>query len=334
MSTLEPSHLALFWAAVIAASILVYVILDGFDLGVGILFGTTRQEPHRVAMMNAVAPFWDGNGTWLIIIAASLFAAFPVVYAVFLGAFYIPVALMLFGLIFRGVAFEFRYRSAAMRKVWDLGFNLGSTLVAFVQGAAIGAMMGGLPVVDEQYAGGSFDWLALFPMITGVGLVLGYALLGAAWLVLKTEGELRDWAYARIPWLVAGVLLVLTLAAVQPSDFSHMAQTHWAERRWALVFPLSAGLALLGVLFGVWKKRDGMPFAMTALFFATAFLTLGVTFWPYMIPDAITVASAAAPEASLSFLFYGVGIFVLPLVAAYTIRVYWIFRGKLHEGYE
>lgn len=334
MNSLEPSNLALFWAAVIAVSILLYVILDGFSLGVGMLFGSTRHEPHRVAMMNAVAPFWDGNGTWLILIAASLFAAFPVVYAVFLGAFYIPLALLLFGLIFRGVAFEFRYRSKAMRKVWDYGFSLGSMLVTFVQGAAIGAMMGGLPVVDEQFAGGSFDWLSGFSLLTGAGLLLGYCLLGASWLVLKTEGELRDWAYARIPWLVAGILIVLSLAAIQPTELSQMTQAHWQERRWALVLPLIAGLALLGILLGVWKKHDLLPFAMSAVFFAAAFLTLGVSFWPYMIPDAITVANAAAPQASLSFLFYGAGIFVLPLVAAYTIRVYWIFRGKLHMGYE
>jgi cytochrome bd ubiquinol oxidase subunit II len=194
----EPSHLALFWAGVLACSILVYVILDGFDLGVGILFGTTRDEACRVLMMDTIASFWDGNETWLVVIGAGLFAAFPDACAAFLGAFYFPVLLMLFGLIFRGIAFEFRFRSEHMRPVWDWGFFLGSTLVAFVQGAAIGAMMRGIPVANGQYAGGPFRWLHPFAILTGIGLVLGYALLDAGWLVLKSEGELRDWAYRRI----------------------------------------------------------------------------------------------------------------------------------------
>jgi cytochrome d ubiquinol oxidase subunit II len=201
MIAMEPTNLALFWAGAIALSIIVYVILDGFDLGVGVLFGTTNEDTKRVQMMNAIAPFWDGNETWLVIIGASLFAAFPVVYAVFLCAFYLPVLLLLFGLIFRGVAFEFRNRAGNMRWFWDWGLFLGSVVVAFVQGAAIGAMMRGVPVVNGQYTGDAFGWLHPFSELTGIGLMLGYALLGAGWLVLKSEGTLRTWAYARIPRL-------------------------------------------------------------------------------------------------------------------------------------
>jgi len=330
---MAPSNLALFWAGVIAVAILVYVILDGFDLGVGILFGTTREEAHRVQMMNTIAPFWDGNETWLVVIGAGLFAAFPVVYAVFLGAFYIPVLLLLFGLIFRGIAFEFRHRTERMRWLWDRGFFIGSTVVAFVQGAAIGAMMKGIPVANNQYAGGAFDWVAPFPVLTGVGLVLGYALLGAGWLVLKSEGELRDWAFARIPWLAGAVLLVLAVAVALTLDHSAVAKSHWGDRRWGIVFPAIGVLALAGIVIGTRRKHDVLPFAMTSLFFLCAFLTLGVMFWPYMIPYSVTVATAAAPEASLAFLFYGAGIFVLPVVAAYTIHVYWVFRGKVQKGY-
>src|SRR5262247_3152039 len=208
---MEPSNLALFWAGVLACSILLYVILDGFDLGVGVLFGTTRNEAHRAEMMATIAPFWDGNETWLVVIGAGLFAAFPDAYAVLLSAFYFPVLLMLFGLIFRGIAFEFRYWSERMRPIWDLGFFIGSAVVAFAQGAAVGAMIGGIPVANGQYTGGPFGWLHPFAILTGIGLVLGYALLGAGWLVLKSDGELRDWAYARIRWLVVGVLIVLFL---------------------------------------------------------------------------------------------------------------------------
>ena len=242
---MEPSNLALFWAGVIACAILIYVILDGFDLGVGVLFGTTGDEAHRVRMMNTIAPFWDGNETWLVVIGAGLFAAFPDVYAVFLGAFYLPVLLLLFGLIFRGIAFEFRFRSERMRRVWDWGFFLGSTVVAFVQGAAIGAMMRGIPVVNGQYAGGSFGWLHPFPILTGIGLVLGYALLGAGWLVLKSDGELRDWAYRRIPWLTGAVLAVLLLAFGVTFDYSVLAQSNlWRRDHGDSGFP-SFGLIAL-----------------------------------------------------------------------------------------
>ncbi len=160
-------------------------------------------------MLNTIAPFWDGNQTWLVIIGASLFAAFPMVYAVFLGAFYIPILLLLFGLIFRGIAFEFRGRAKQMLWLWDWGFFLGSVVIAFVQGAAVGALMRGVPVVDGQYAGNTFDWLRPFPIFTGIGMVIGYALLGACWLVFKGEGAVRDWAYARILRLAAAIIVVL-----------------------------------------------------------------------------------------------------------------------------
>ena len=213
MSAIEPSGLALFWAAVIAVAILVYVILDGFDLGVGILFGTTRDAALRDQMMAAISPFWDGNETWLVVVGASLFGAFPMVYAVFLPAFYIPVLLLLLALIFRGVAFEFRY-GAGGRALWDWGFFLGSTVAAFVQGAAVGAMIRGIPVTNGQYAGGPFEWLRPLSVLTGIGLVLGYALLGACWLTMKSEGALRDWAWRRISRLAGAVLVVLGIAII------------------------------------------------------------------------------------------------------------------------
>ncbi len=330
---MQASDLALFWAAVVAVAIVVYVILDGFDLGVGILFGTTRDEAHRSQMMDSIAPVWDGNETWLVVIGASLYAAFPAVYAVFLGAFYLPVLLLLFGLIFRGVAFEFRLRSRRMKGLWDRGFFIGSTVVAFVQGAAVGAMMHGIPVVNNQFAGTSFDWLRPFPLLTGIGLVFGYALLGAGWIVMKCEGSLRDLALRRIPWLAAAMLVVLGLAFGLTLDYSDIARSNLHERSWGFVFPAVGVLALFGVLLGTRRQHDVLPFVMTVLFFVCAFLTLGVMYWPYMVPYAITVADAAGPEASLSFLFWGAGLFVLPVILIYTVAVYWIFRGKVRPGH-
>jgi cytochrome bd ubiquinol oxidase subunit II len=330
---MEPTNLAIFWAGVVAVSILIYVILDGFDLGVGILFGTTDSEEHRQQMLHTIAPFWDGNETWLVVIGASLFAAFPVVYTVFLGAFYIPVLLLLIGLIFRGVAFEFRERTER-RWLWDWGFAIGSTVVGFVQGAAIGAMMRGLPVADGQFAGRSFDWVHPFPIFTGIGLVLGYALIGACWLVFKGEGDLKEWAYKRIPWLAVAVLVVMALAfaVAMTLDVGAVPQDTLRSRSWGLVFPVIAVAALGGVILSARARRDGMPFAFTTLFFVASYLTLGVMFWPYMVPYSITVANAAAPEASLSFFFYG-GVIVLPVILIYTVSVYRIFRGKSHGGY-
>jgi cytochrome bd ubiquinol oxidase subunit II len=325
----DPTALALIWAGILAVAILVYVVLDGFDIGVGILFGTTRDETKRDQMMTSIAPFWDGNETWLVVIGASLFAAFPAAYAVFLGAFYLPVLLMLVGLVFRGVAFEFRYRSAGMRRFWDAGFVYGSMLVAFAQGAAVGAMMRGIPVENMQYAGGAFAWLHPFPILTGIGLALGYALLGACWIVFKTEGDLQTWAYSRIPWLLAAVFAAMGLAFIisLTVDAGAIAQSNLRQRHWGLIFPILSVAALLGVLAGARARRDGVPFAMAVVFFCAAFLTLGVMFWPYLVPYGITVADAAAPEVSLRFFFSG-GILVLPVIAAYTIGVYWVFRGK------
>jgi cytochrome bd ubiquinol oxidase subunit II len=326
VTAVEPSSLALFWAGVIAVAILVYVILDGFDLGVGILFGTTGDETLRDEMMAAIAPFWDGNETWLVVVGTSLFAAFPTAYAVFLPAFYIPVLLLLFGLIFRGVAFEFRHAGA--RKLWNRGFFVGSAVAAFVQGAAVGAMIRGIPVAGGQYAGGAYEWLALLPVLCGIGLVLGYALLGAGWLVLKCEGALREWARRRIPWLAVAVLVVLAAAFNETLAERERIATDLEDRSWGLIFPAVGLLAMAGVFLGVRWRRDGLPFVMTVLFFLAAFLTLAVLFWPYMIPYRITVANAAAPDASLAFLFWG-AVVVLPVIALYTITVYWLFRGKL-----
>ncbi len=331
---MEPTDLAVFWAGIVAVSILMYVLLDGFDLGVGILFGTTRAEEHRQDMLNTIAPFWDGNQTWLVVIGASLFAAFPVVYAVFLGAFYIPVLLLLFGLIFRGIAFEFRGRSKRLLPLWDAGFFVGSIVVAFVQGAAIGAMMRGIQVVNGQYAGHTFDWVHPFPIFTGIGLVLGYALLGACWLVLKSEGALRNWAYARIPWLAVAVLVVLGLAftVAETVDAGAIGQSNLQARSWGFIFPIVGVCALLGVIAAARARRDRLPFALTVMFFGAAYLTLGVMSWPYMIPYSVTVANAAAPDASLAFFLFG-GVVALPVVVAYTIGVYWVFRGKTQRGY-
>ena len=329
---MDATALPIVWAGLIALAILVYVLLDGFDLGIGILFGTTKNEGYRRRMMATIAPVWDGNETWLVLVGASLYGAFPIVYAIFLPAFYLPVALLLFGLIFRGVAFEFRHRTNRLRWLWDWGFFLGSFIATFVQGAAIGAMVQELAVVDGRFAGGSFDWVSGFSILCGIGLVVGYALLGASWLVLKTSGSLREWAYARVGGLLLGVnvFLLLALAYALFSDLRVMSR--WLESPWLLVFP-AIGFIATFFLFRSYRNRDNdsLPFAMTSLIFLVAFLTMAGSFWPYMIPFSVTVEAAAAPTESLEFMFYGAGLVAFPIVILYTAFTYWIFRGKVRE---
>ncbi len=323
-----------FWAVVLAVSILIYVVLDGFDLGVGILFGTTGNQDHRRMMMGSIAPVWDGNETWLIVVGTILFAAFPLVYAIIAPAFYLPLLLLLVGLILRGVAFEFRYKTVRMRPFWDFGFFFGSLLAAFVQGAAVGALVEGLPIANGAFAGGPFEWLQPFPVLCGIGLIIGYTLLGATWLVLKTEGALQDWARARVIVLLSAVLVFLAIAFVYALFSEFAVMDRWLERPVLFAFPAVGLLALAMVIRGVRTGSDLMPFAGTSLIFMAAFGVMAVTFWPHMVPaidptQSITVANAAAPIKSLEFIFWGAGIVVLPVVLIYTVVVYWLFRGKV-----
>ncbi|MEM6887986.1 MAG: cytochrome d ubiquinol oxidase subunit II [Pseudomonadota bacterium] len=329
---MELSALPQIWAGIIAFAILVYVVLDGFDLGVGMLFAFTRNESWRTQMHAAIAPVWDGNETWLILIGASLFGAFPLIYAIFLSAFYVPVTLMLFALIFRGVSFEFRHQAPAHRGLWDWGLISGSAVATFVQGAAIGTMVQGLPIVESRYAGDGWEWFAAFPVFCGFGLMIGYTLLGACWLVLKCSGELRIWAVDLIRPLTLSVLAFLGLVLFHALWAEMPVMRRWVEVPSMAVLPVLGAFAAYGLLR--WPQRaksDWMPFALTAGIFLAAFLTLASSFWPYMVPFSITVDDAAAPQASLSFMFYGAALFAFPVVIIYTTAVYWIFRGKVGD---
>jgi cytochrome d ubiquinol oxidase subunit II len=319
----------MFWVAILAVSILLYVLLDGFDLGIGILFGLTRDEKRRRAMMSAVAPIWDGNETWLVVAGVVLWGAFPVVYATLFSAFYLPLLLMLAGLILRGVAFEYRYKTERMRWIWDAGFAGGSLVAAFIQGLTVGALVEGLPIANGQYTGGEFGWFSPFAILCGVGLCLGYALLGACWLVKKSEADLRDAAYRLIPYLSVGLLafLVVVFAYALAENLQVMSQ--WFERPYLLVFPAIGVIAALVAAASVRHRRDGVPFYMVALIFAAAFGTLAISFWPYMIPFSITVEEAASPHSTLAFMFWGAGIIVFPLMLLYTVISYSVFRGKV-----
>jgi cytochrome d ubiquinol oxidase subunit II len=317
--------MVMFWVVVLAIS----VLLDGFDLGVGMLFGMTSHEGRRGAMLSAVSTVWDGNETWLIITAVILWGAFPPVYATLLSAFYLPLLLMLAGLILRGVAFEFRARAEVSRWVWDIAFAGGSFVATFVQGMTVGALVEGLPVVNGQYTGGDFGWLSPFALLCGVGLCLGYALLGACWVVKKCEGEARDEGYRLVPRLAIGLLAFLFLVFVYALAAHLAVMGRWLERPYLLVFPVVGVVAVAGLAHSVVGRRDGVPFGMVALTFAAAFGTLAISFWPYMIPFSIAIEEAAAPPSSLAFMFWGEGLFIFPLLLPYTAISYGVFRGKV-----
>jgi cytochrome d ubiquinol oxidase subunit II len=323
-----------FWVAVLAISTLLYVLLDGFDLGVGILFGLARNETQRSAMLSAVSPLWDGNETWLIVTGVILWGAFPVVYATLLSALYLPLLVMLSGLILRGVAFEFRHRAERTRWVWDIAFIGGSLVATFIQGVAVGALVEGLPIQNGVYTGSDFGWLNPFALLCGIGLCLGYSLLGACWLVKKCEAEVRDEAYRLIPYLSLGLIAFLLVVFIYALLEHLQVMDRWIERPYLLIFPAIGIIAAIALAASVRRRRDGLPFYMVALIFVAAFGTLAISFWPYMIPFSITIDDAAAPHASLAFMFWGEGLFVFPLMLIYAAVNYTVFRGKVRPTTE
>jgi cytochrome bd ubiquinol oxidase subunit II len=324
--------MVLFWVFVLAVGIFLYVLLDGFDLGIGVLFGLTRDEARRRAMLAAVAPIWDGNETWLVVAGVVLWGAFPIVYATLFSALYLPLLVMLAGLILRGVAFEFRAKAERLRWIWDAGFAGGSLVAAFIQGLTIGALVQGLPIANGHYTGGDFGWLSRFSLVCGLGLCLGYALLGACWLVRKCEGEVQDYAYRLIPYLSFGLLAFLVVVFGVALADNLRVMSRWLERPYLFGFPAVGVVAAIGLAAGVVRRWDAMPFIMVAIIFAAAFGTLAISFWPYMIPFSITIAEAAAPHSSLAFMFWGEGLFVFPLMLLYTAISYTVFRGKVRPS--
>lgn len=324
--------LTIIWAIIIAFGIMMYVLMDGFDLGVGILFPFAPTEESRDVMMNSVAPVWDGNETWLVLGGAGLLAAFPLVYSVLLPALYIGVFLMLAGLIFRGVAFEFRFKAKRYRYMWNWAFAGGSMVAAFAQGAVVGAYIQGFNTVDFRYVGGAFDWLTPFSVLTGFGLLAGYALLGSTWLILKAEGELQDWAYKLTPWLLATVLAVFAVVSIWTPAVDPAAFERWfAVIGLIWIFPALALLCAFQIIRSWRRRQQALPFIATMGMFAFTYLGLLVTKWPYVVPPNHTLWDAASEPGSQLFLLIGL-LFVIPVILTYTAWTYWVFRGKVRAG--
>jgi cytochrome d ubiquinol oxidase subunit II len=322
--------LAFIWAGLIAFAVLAYVLFDGFDLGVGILFPFLSSEEERDQAMNSVAPVWDGNETWLVLGGGGLMAAFPVAYSVVMTALYAPLIAMLLALVFRGVAFEFRWR-APNKRLWDWAFAGGSLVATFAQGVALGALVRGIPVSDRVYAGGWWDWLSPFSILTGVALVMGYTLLGATWLVMKTIGELQDDA-RRFAW-VTGLATLALIGVVSLWTPLMNAQFRgrwfaWPAILYSAPVPLFVAIASAVLFSGLARRRDASPFLAALALFVLCYVGLGISFYPYIVPTSITIWSAAAPDTSLKFLLLG-AVVLIPVILAYTAWSYWVFRGKI-----
>jgi cytochrome bd ubiquinol oxidase subunit II len=325
-----PTALTLIAAAVIVFGIVMYVVLDGFDLGVGMLFAVAPDTRARDTMMNSIGPLWDGNETWLVLGGAMLFAAFPTAYAIALPAFYVPIMVLLFALIFRGVAFEFRHRADTSKRLWSVAFCAGSLIAALAQGALIGGLVSGVAVENRQFAGGTFDWLTPLSVITALAVVAGYAMLGATWLVLKTEGALQAWARRLARHLTVAVMVFMgVVSVVTPLSDPAIAERWFGGLHLAYLAPVPVVTAAVGFSLwrGVARGWERAPFALAVALFLLGFVGLAISLWPNIIPPSLSVQDAAAPPSSQIFVLVGVAL-TLPMILGYTWYAYHVFRGK------
>ena len=328
--------LTVIWAAIIGFAIVAYVVMDGFDLGIGILFPFFKVGKDRDTAMNSIAPVWDGNETWLVMGVGGLLAAFPLAYAIILPALYAPMIAMLLGLVFRGVAFEFRWRDPGHRRLWDAGFTFGSVVATLAQGITLGALLQGITVEGRSYAGGWWDWLSPFSLMVGVSLLVGYALLGATWLIMKTEGPIQDHCFRLAKLLgLATIACIVAVSAATPFLSNDYYQRWFAFPQviFAAQVPLLVAAASVVFIISLQRRWEYWPFLMALALFALGLIGLGVSMFPYVVPGAITIWDAASPEKSQMFMLVG-AVVLIPIILIYTGYYYWVFRGKTgHEGY-
>jgi cytochrome d ubiquinol oxidase subunit II len=328
--------LTVIWAFIIAFAVFAYVVMDGFDLGIGILFPTFQPGRERDRAMNSIAPVWDGNETWLVLGGGGLFAAFPLAYAVILPATYPLIIAMLLGLVFRGVAFEYRWRDPRHQRFWDAAFTGGSLVAALAQGMTLGALLQGIEVEGRAYAGSWWDWLTPYTLLTGLGTVAGYALLGSTWLIWKLDGD--EQAHARKLAVRAAIATIALMGAVSLYNISLNAEyaAQWLTAPhvyFAAPVPIITAIIAVSLLRAITRDGNSKPFWLAIALFFLGMAGLGVTIWPYVVPPAITIWDAAAPERSQIFMLVGVAL-TMPLIIGYTIWAYWVFRGKVtDEGY-
>lgn len=328
--------LPLIWGVLIATAVFLYVLLDGFDLGVGIIFPFAPSDKCRDRMMNSIAPFWDGNETWLVLGGGGLFAAFPLAYSILMPAFYMPIIMMLMGLILRGVAFEFRFKAeTGSRHIWDKAFHFGSLVAAFCQGLILGAFVQGVEVNGRNFSGGPFDWATGFSVITGIAVVFGYALLGATWLVMKTEDITQDWSRRVASYVLAFVGVFMAIVSACMPFMNEQIKSFWFSVP-NIYFLLPIPMITAGLFLLVWrdlhsKKAEYRPFLVSIGIFLMGYAGLALSLFPWIIPFKYNIWDAAASGPGLSLMLVGV-VPLLPLILGYTAYCYYIFRGKsTHE---
>jgi cytochrome d ubiquinol oxidase subunit II len=328
------SYLPVIWAGIIGLAVAMYVIFDGFDLGIGILFPFAETERERDQMMNSVAPFWDGNETWLVLGGAGLMVTFPLAYSIILPALYLPVIVMLLALVFRGVAFEFRWIGVTSKRHWTFAFAAGSTLAAFCQGLILGGLIQGIKVENGAFAGGAFDWATPFAVLCGLGLVAGFGLLGATWLIMKTDGSVASRARIEAKVLLIAVLVFMAIVSLwTPLAFERIALRWFSLPNILFLWWVPAVTAL--VAFATWRWIDSghevLPFLAAIALFLLGYLGLLISNFPYLVPPSLTIWQTAAAPATHIFMLMGT-LVLLPIILGYMIFVYWIFSGKLREG--
>ncbi|MGJ8559708.1 MAG: cytochrome d ubiquinol oxidase subunit II [Litorimonas sp.] len=330
--------LAYSWAILLALAVFIYVVLDGFDLGLSILYPFYPEKRDRDLLMNTVAPVWDGNETWLVLGGGGLFAAFPMAYAIIMPALYVPIIAMLLALVFRGVAFEYRWRTTRWLKYWDAAFIGGSIVAAFSQGIALGALVQGVEVSGRAYAGGWWDWLTPFSLLCGAAVVIGYALLGATWLIMKTEGPVQDQA-RKLAWgFGLGTMVCIAAVSLATPFLDSVYYYRWFEMPGLLISaPIPIAVLVITILmFRSLRthRHEYRPFILSLVLFALCFVGLGISIFPDLIPPDVTILDAATPYNSQIFMFVG-AVVLLPLILGYTAYAYYVFRGKTDpdEGY-
>ena len=328
------SQLPLIWAGIIGTAVAMYVILDGFDLGIGTLSALAKEHTERSQMIRSIAPFWDGNETWLVLGGVGMFVAFPRAYAVIMPALYLPVIVMLLGLIFRGVAFEFRTVAETSKKYWTFAFAAGSTLAAFCQGLILGGLIQGIKVENGAFAGGTFDFATPFALLCGFGVTAGYALLGACWLVMKTDGAVAQRARAHAKLLLLAVLVFMAIVSLwTPLQFPRIRERWFSLPNILFLWPIPAITALTAFMAWRWleRGRDFGPFFAVIALFLLGYMGLAISIYPYLVPPTLTIWDTAAAPASQIFMLLGT-LPLLPIILGYTAFIYWLFRGKVREG--
>jgi len=322
------------WTGLLALAVFYYVVFDGFDLGVGMLYGLVGGDAQRNVVMASIAPIWDGNETWLVFGGIGLLAAFPLAFAIIIPAVYFPILMMLLALVFRGVAFEFRFKHEGLRRFWDGAFCGGSTVATFAQGVVLGTFIQGFTVDGRHFAGTSFDWVAPFPLLTGVALMFGYGLLGAGWLILKTEGDLQDWARraARV-CLVAVLVAILAVSIWTPAMHADIARRWfgWPNIAYLAPVPIVTAAIALGEWYALRRRYELIPFLGGVGLFLMSFVGIAISLWPMIVPYHYTLWQAASSESTQAFLLIGT-LFLLPIILMYTAWSYWVFRGKVRES--